>query len=141
MTDKRMLIVAAELVKKIDENRGDMGQGEFIDYLIESHLGGASKNEKYVTQEQIESFKRDIKKIITEETKDRKYTTKEDFHSFQQDTRKLLKSFLDFFVGYGLELGKQSPKADFAELTSKLDELEKDMNSDAETGKATIKWK
>jgi len=50
---------------------------------------------------------------------------------------------LDFFVSYGLELGKQSPKGELEELTSKLKELEleEDHDSGSEKGKATIKWK
>ena len=38
MSEKRMLIVDAELVKKVDDNRGDMGRSEFINFLIESQL-------------------------------------------------------------------------------------------------------
>ena len=38
MAEKRMLIVPAELVKKIDDNRGDMTQAEFIELLIDSKL-------------------------------------------------------------------------------------------------------
>jgi hypothetical protein len=34
MSDKRMLIVDAELIKRIDDNRGDMGRSEFIDFLL-----------------------------------------------------------------------------------------------------------
>ena len=55
--------------------------------------------------------------------------------------KKLLKNFLDFFVGYGFELGEQSPKSEFEELTSKLQGLQNDLGSDSEKGKATIKWK
>ena len=55
--------------------------------------------------------------------------------------KRLLKHFLDFFVSYGLELGKQSPQAEVEELTSKLQGLQKDLDSDSEKGKATIKWK
>ena len=53
----------------------------------------------------------------------------------------LLKNFLDFFVSYGLELGEKSAKTEFEELTSKLKEFEKDVGSEGEKGKATIKWK
>ena len=115
MAEKRMLIVPAELVKKIDDNRGDMTQAEFIDFLIGSQL--------------------------KEETKTQQYATREEVRSFEQDMKKLLKNFLDFFVSYGLELGKQSPETELAELTSKLQGLEKDLDSDSEKGKATIKWK
>ena len=115
MAEKRMLIVPGELVKKIDDNRGDMTQAEFIDFLIDGQL--------------------------KEEPKDQNYATKEEIRSFEQDIKKLLKNFLDFFVSYGLELGKQSPKAEFEELSSKLQDLEKDLAPEGKGGKATIKWK
>ena len=115
MAEKRMLIVPAELVKSIDENRGDMSQAEFIDFLISSRL--------------------------KEETKEQEYATKEEIRSFEQDIKKLLKDFLEFFVSYGLELGRQSPKAEFEELSSKLRELEGNLASEDKGGRAKIKWK
>ncbi len=115
MSEKRMLIVPAELVVKIDDNRGDMSQAEFINYLIDSRL-----------------------KI---ETKEPHYVTKEELRTFEQDMRKLFRSFLDFFVNYGLELGKQSPGIEFEELTSKLQGLQKDLDPDSNEKKGTIKWK
>jgi len=115
VAEKRMLIVPRDLVKKIDDNRGDMSQAEFIDFLIDSQL--------------------------KEEIKEQQYATKEEIHSFKQDMKKLLKSFLDFFVSYGLELGKQSPKAEFEELTNKLQGLEDDLASEGKGKEATIKWK
>jgi len=122
MAKKRMLIVPAELVDRIDENRGDMSQAELIDFLIDSQLKEETKGSKGVTKEQ-------------------QYVTKEEFHFLEQDIKKLLRSFLDFFVSYGLELGKQSPKAEFEELAGRLQGLEKELDSDSEKGKATIKWK
>ena len=118
MAEKRMLIVPAELVKKIDDNRGDMTQAEFVDFLIDGQL------------------KEEIK-----EQQEKEYATKEEIRSFEQDIKRLLKSFLDFFVSYGLELGKQSPKTEFEELTSKLQELEDDLASEDKGKEAKIKWK
>ena len=115
MAERRMLIMPVELVKKIDENRGDMTQAEFINFLIDSQL--------------------------KKETKEPQYATKEEVHSLEQDTKRLLKSFLDFFVNYGLELGKLSPENEFGQLTGKLQGLQKDLDSDSEEKKATIKWK
>jgi len=116
MAEKRMLIIPAELVRRIDENRGDMSQAEFIDFLMESQL--------------------------KEETKEpENYITEERFHSLEQDIKRLLRSFLDFFVSYGLELGKQSPQSEFEEIANKLQGLEKELDSDSGKGKATIKWK
>ena len=115
MAEKRMLIVPAELIKKIDDNRGEMSQAEFIELLIDSQL--------------------------KEETEEQKYVTKEEIHSFEQDMKRLLKHFLDFFVSYGLELGKQSPETELGELTDKLQGLQKDLDSESGKDKATIKWK
>ena len=115
MPEKRMLIVPAELVRRIDENRGDMSQAEFIDFLIDSQLKEAPKGQQYATKEEIRSLELDIKK--------------------------LLKSFVDFFLSYGLELGKHPANAEFEELSSKLQELEEDMPSEGSKGEAKIKWK
>lgn len=115
MADKRMMILPADLVKKIDDNRGDMSQADFIDYLINAQM----------------------KEETPKETK--RYVTEEQFHSFEQDVKKLLRSFLDFFINYDLELGK-SPHSELEELVSRLQGMEKEMAGDSEK-KATIKWK
>ena len=120
MAEKRMLIVSAELVKRINENRGDMSQAEFIDFLMDSQLKEETKEPK------------DIKE---------KYVTREEIHIFEQDMKSLMKRALDFFVSYGLELGKQSPKSEFEELSSRLRELEDDLASEDKSKRATIKWK
>ena len=119
MPEKRMLILPAELVRQIDENRGDMTQAEFIEFLVDSQL----------------------KEKVKEPIEEKKYVTKEELHFFEEDIKKLLKSFLDFFVGYGLELGKEAPKTEFGELTAKLHELDSDLASGGKKGEARIKWK
>ena len=113
-------ILPAELVRKIDENRGDIGRAEFIEFLIEGQLKEESKVQpQYATKDEV----------------------KEEIRSFEQDIRKLLKSFVDFFVSYGLELGKHPAKSEFEELTSKLQGLEEDLAAEDSERKATIKWK
>ncbi|MFC2068585.1 hypothetical protein ACFLTP_06215, partial [Chloroflexota bacterium] len=67
--------------------------------------------------------------------------TKEEVRSFEEDMKKLLKTFMEFFVSYGMELGKQSPKTEFDELTSKLHGLENDLELEGKKGEAKIKWK
>ncbi|MFC1979319.1 hypothetical protein ACFLVS_00330 [Chloroflexota bacterium] len=123
MPEKRMLIIPAELVRKIDENRGDIDRGEFIEYLIDSRLKEDGKEQKpqqqYATKDEI----------------------KEEIRSFELDIKKLLKSFVDFFVSYGLELGKQPANSEFEELTSKLHGLDDDLAPEDNKGKAKIKWK
>jgi hypothetical protein len=99
MSEKRMLIVDAELVKKIDDNRGDLGQSEFINFLIDSGL-----KEK-------------------EEGKKQGSVTREEFHQFQEGTKELLRNFLEFFISYGLELGKQPSDNEFEQLAQRLQSL------------------
>lgn len=97
MSERRMLIVDAELVKKLDDNRGDMGRSEFINFLIDSQL--------------------------KEKSKDNSWVTKEEFHQFQEGTRELLRNFLEFFISYGLELGKQPKDKEFEQLNQRLQAL------------------
>ena len=97
MSEKRMLIVDAELVKKIDDNRGDMGHSEFIDFLIDNQL--------------------------REESKKRDGVTREEFRQFQEGTKELLHNFVEFFISYGLELGKQPEDKEFEQLSQRLQAL------------------
>ena len=117
MAEKRMLILPAEVVKKVDENRGDMSQAEFIDFLI----GGKLQD-----------------KVEPEQPK---YVTEEQFRSLEQDIKKLLRSFLEFFVSYGMELGKKSQNGELEEIASRLQGLEKEIDSEENIKKGTIRWK
>ena len=97
MTEKKMLITTAEIVKKIDENRGDLSQTDFISFLIDSQLKQDSKEQYYVTKDTLAEFEQSIKD--------------------------LLRNFLEFVVSYGLELGRQPVEGKFEELDQKLEEL------------------
>jgi hypothetical protein len=99
MSEKRMLIVDAELAKRIDDNRGDMPRSEFIDFLIDAQL----------------KEKEDGKKQVG--------VSREEFNQFQEGTKELLRNFLEFFISYGLELGKQPGDNEFEQLAQKLQSL------------------
>ena len=116
MVDRRMLILPAELVRKIDENRGDMGQAEFIDFLINSQF-----NE--------------------EETNGSGYVTTEEFHTFEQGMKELFRSFLDFFLNFGLEMGHDSSRVGLEVLSDKLHGLEEQLDHPENERRAKIKWK
>ena len=102
MAEKRMLIVDTEVARKVDENRGDMNHSEFLNLLIDSQL--------------------------KEETGHPGYVSKEEFHEFAKGMKELLRNFLDFFLSYGLELGKSPQDKTFDELTQKLQELSESGN-------------
>ena len=118
MADKRILIVPVEVIRKIEENRGDMSQAEFIEFLIDSQF-----------------------KEVKEKASEQKYVTKEELRAFEQDIKSLLRRSLDFFISYGLEMGKQSPHTELEELSSRLHELEDDLASESKGKEAKIKWK
>ena len=142
MSEKLMLIVPTDLVAKINANRGDLGQAEFISFLIDSLLGKKTDEKRDVNKDEIEAIKDDLKKLIVkDEDVKKKYATKEEFKSFIQDNRRLLKSFLDFFIGYGLETGKQPNNNELLEITSKLKDLEEELAVEEEGGEVKIKWK
>jgi hypothetical protein len=99
MPEKRMFIVDADVVKRIDENRGDMSVSEFVNFLIDSQF----------------------KKSLTGPTNN--HISKEEFQQFEQGIRELLRNFLEFFLSYGLELGKQSSDKELDKLSQKLQML------------------
>ena len=100
MTDKRMLIVDAEVIRRIEENRGDMSYAEFLNFLIDNQLKdkGAGDNHDYVSNTE--------------------------FQEFTQGMKELLRNFLDFFISYGLELGKKPQDKVFDEISQKLHALD-----------------
>jgi hypothetical protein len=137
MSDKRMMILPSELVKKIDDNRGDMSQAEFLNYLMESHFKSDTRNNS-VTCEEIDALKKDLTALMARE---KKLATKDELEAFHDDTKKLLKSFVDFFVGYGLELGDKSPSINLRDITGKLKDLDKESLLEDEGREVKIKWK
>ena len=99
MSERMMFIVDAEVARRIDENRGDMDRSEFLNYLIDSQLKEEPVNHNY------------------------NYITKEEFQQFERGIKELLRNFLEFFLSYGLELGKQPEDKTFHELSRKLQDL------------------
>jgi len=104
MAEKRMLVVDADLVRKIDENRGELSRSEFIDLLIDAQLLERNENGKPCAKHD------DV-------------VTREEFVQFQEGAKELLRSFLDFFINYGLELGREPRDEEFEQLSRKLRNL------------------
>ena len=126
MSDNKILVVPADLAQKIDDNRGDLSRVEFIEALIDNLVTDKSESKTRT------NCKAD-------------YATKIELLSFEQDIKQLLKSFLDFFVAYGMEFGENGQRLEIEQFTSKLQGLQKDLSADNggknSGGKATIKWK
>lgn len=117
MAEKRMLIMPADVVRKIDENRGDMSQAVFIEFLIDGHLGKRGPDNGQCV-------------------------TRDEFRAFQQGMRDLFRSLLDLFVSVGLETGPVSvSRADLEELDHGLGGLESGSEPDRGERIVKIKWK
>lgn len=68
MTVKRVLIVDAGLIRKIDQNRGDMSRNEFISFLIDSQPGEEvetmSASQPYISREELNELAQGIKNLL-----------------------------------------------------------------------------
>jgi len=97
--DDLIMVVKEDVVKQIDENRGEMNRTEFVTYLIQSQL-----KERYNQHD---------------------YVKKEEFQQFTQEIMELLHNFLQFFVSYGMAMGKRQEIEDFQSLNQQLESLNK----------------
>lgn len=116
MSEQRMLIMPAGLVKKIDDNRGDMSQAEFINFLMDNQLKQVSKNERYVLRDVMREWEQGMKDLIRQISKEERYVTADALREFEQGIKDLMRKFLDFVVSCGLELGKYPLAGDLKEL-------------------------
>ena len=101
MADKRMMVLPAEVVARVDENRGDLSQADFINLLLDNQLGNGAVSE----EEELQSV------------------TLVDLAELESGIKDLLRSFLEFFITYGLEIGKDSGKTDLEALTDRLNDV------------------
>ena len=126
MSDNKILVVPADLAEKIDNNRGDLSRVEFIEALIDNLVTDKHESKSNGKAE---------------------FASKTELLSFEQDMKLLLKSFLDFFMAYGMEYGENGQLLEIDKFTSKLQGLQKDLSAENGGksgnggGKATIKWK
>ena len=105
--DDLIMVVKEDVVKQIDDNRGEMNRTEFVNYLIQCQL-----KERYNQHD---------------------YVTKEELHKFTQEITELLQNFLQFFVSYGMALGKHQQIEDLQALSQQLESVDRP-EPDEETG-------
>jgi hypothetical protein len=95
--DDLIMVVKEDVVKQIDENRGEMNRTEFVNYLIQCQLRECSSQKEYVT--------------------------KEEFQLFSRQMMELLHNFLQFFVSYGMSMGQGHEEPDIQALSQQLESL------------------
>ncbi len=104
--DDLIMVVKEDIVKQIDEHRGEMNRTEFVNYLIQCQL--------------------------KEQLNQKKGVSKEEFQYFTRQMMDLLHNFLQFFVSYGMALGKDQQGADIQALNKQLEAFLK-LNKDSES--------
>jgi hypothetical protein len=95
--DDLIMVVKEDVVKQIDEHRGEMNRTEFVNYLIQCQLKEHSHQNEYVT--------------------------KEEFQSFTRQMMELLHNFLQFFISYGMSMGQGHEEEDIQNLSQQLESL------------------
>jgi hypothetical protein len=84
--DDLIMVVKEDIVKQIDENRGEMNRTEFVNYLIQYQLREQSNQKECVSREEYQQFVIQI--------------------------TDLLHNFLQFFISYGMAMGQGKSKSD-----------------------------
>jgi len=96
--DDLIMVVKEDVVKQIDKNRGEMNRTEFVNYLIQAQLKACENQSGYVKREE--------------------------FLQSTQEMMELLRNFLQFFVSYGMAMGKRRNDDDLQSLKRQLESLE-----------------
>ena len=103
--DDLIMVVKEDVVKQIDNNRGEMNRTEFVNHLIQCQLKEYYEHEEYVAREEFQRYTRQI--------------------------MELLYNFLQFFISYGMAMGGGNQQEDINNLSSQLESFYK---NDEETG-------
>ncbi|MFC1901545.1 hypothetical protein ACFLX3_01260 [Chloroflexota bacterium] len=93
-----IMVVKEDVVKQIDENRGELNRTEFVNYLIQCQLKECNKQDQYVT--------------------------KEELHKSVREITELMQNFLQFFVSYGMAMGSRQPAQELQVLNRQLEALD-----------------
>jgi hypothetical protein len=93
--DDLIMVVKEDIVKQIDDHRGEMNRTEFVNYLIQCQL--------------------------KEKLNEKKSVSREEFQDYTRQMMDLLHNFLQFFVSYGMNIGKNPQDADIQMLNKQLE--------------------
>jgi hypothetical protein len=104
--DDLIMVVKDDVVKQIDDHRGEMNRTEFVNYLIQCQLRECCDRQEYVT--------------------------KDELYNFTRQMLELLHSFLNFFISYGMALGHEE-SADIQSLSSQLESFCSNNETEEET--------
>ncbi|MCK4273860.1 MAG: hypothetical protein KAW90_03125 [Dehalococcoidales bacterium] len=62
--DALILVVDKDVVKQVDENRGELTRTEFVNFLIHSQLKEGNRSQNYVDKEEFHRFVQEVKELL-----------------------------------------------------------------------------
>lgn len=114
MAEKRgVLVINQGLIGKIDDSRGELSRSEFIDFCIDRCL-------EEFTGEEVEVKERRAPELTFYRKEDAGFATREEFEEFRHGITDLLGTFLDFYISFGLELGRSRGTEDLEQMRKRL---------------------
>ncbi len=118
MADKRgVLVLNQGLISKIDESRGELNRAEFIDFCIERCL------EQFLAEEREKQEKRPVEPTPPPRREEPGFATRDEFEEFRRGITELLGTFLDFYISFGLELGRSRGTEDLEQMRKRLRQM------------------
>ncbi len=117
MTDKRgVLVMNQSLINKIDESRGELNRAEFIDFCIDRCL------EQFLAEEREKTEKRPVE-VAPYRREEPGFATRDEFEEFRRGITELMGTFLDFYISFGLELGRSRGVEDLEQMRKRLRQM------------------
>jgi hypothetical protein len=95
MSEKKMVVIDQELIKKIDRNRGILGRVEFVTRCVQATMA-EMEPEMLIAEAGAEAPE--------EAAAEEGYVTKEEFADFRKNMEAIQREFLNFFTTYGRHL-------------------------------------
>jgi hypothetical protein len=97
--DDLIMVVKEDIVKQIDEHRGEMNRTEFVNYLIQCQLKDQFNQKSSISIEEFQQFKRQM--------------------------LELMRNCLEFFVSYGMSQDKSQHDENIQVLSKQLESVQK----------------
>ncbi len=97
--DDLVMVVKEDIVKQIDDHRGEMNRTEFVNYLIQCQL--------------------------KEQLNQKNGISKEEFQQFRRQTLELLRNMLEIFVVSGMSMDESQQNEGVQVLNQQLESFQK----------------
>jgi hypothetical protein len=92
-----IMVVKDDVVRQIDEHRGELTRTEFVNYLIQCQLREQQGRQDYVSAAEFKEFSRQMSELVY--------------------------NFLQFFISYGMTVGPAHQDLDLQQLGAQLETL------------------